>query len=120
MLIIEPNTQLTLPYHYVSDLSSEKHTVLRVSTLEQAIIKLDSHQPKVVFLSTSFDPNQALEFLEKLKEYSSTGIIPLIFVVDWSQRVQTLLGTSWGDAVGILHSLSSQEEVAATLKRLRI
>jgi DNA-binding response OmpR family regulator len=117
-LIIEPNTELTHPYTWLDQVYSKNYTFSRCSRLDVAKSELAKNTPSAVFLSTNFSPLKTLHFLEEFKTQFSSQVVPLIFVVDWSQRIHRLLGTGWAGKVGILHSLSSEEEVSATMKRL--
>jgi PleD family two-component response regulator len=114
VLIIEPNARLVTPY---SELPSA-YSILRVSATEQALDILATITPSLVFLSTSYSMTKILEILEQLKSLSTKKIIPVVFVVDWSHKLSTLPGTTWGNQIGLLHSLSSKQELLATLKRI--
>jgi DNA-binding response OmpR family regulator len=117
-LIVEPNSQLTVPYELVQEHYTHKLKIVRCMSIEEALKELDRITPDLVLLSTAFSPHKTLQLLEKLKSQMTTRIIPLIFVVDFSQRIHRLLGTSWAGKVGILHTFSSQAEVDATCSRL--
>ena len=115
-LIIEPNKELAVPYMYLPPI----YTVSWVTSPERAAAELEDYTPSLVFLSTSFDPKENLTFLEKYKEIFLYKIIPLIFVVDWSNKVNTILGTTWGQKIAIAHSLTSQGEMNALLDRVMV
>jgi hypothetical protein len=86
--------------------------------IEKATQELQHDLPDLVCLSTSFSSLKSLNFLEALKNASHARLVPLLFIVDWSERVPRLLGTSWAGKIGILHSSSSKEEVECTLNKL--
>src|SRR5689334_7660665 len=119
ILIVEPNPQFDRPYFYLDQLFPQQPIITRVASIREALTALDSTF-NIVFLSSGFSPSQSLQFLETLKNTTETHLPSLVFVVDWSQRIHRVLGTTWASQVGILHSLSSQEEVIATLHRLNL
>ena len=114
VLIVEPNRTLAKPYA----LLPEKYSITRVVSLEAAIGLVQKERFAFVLLSSSYNPTKLIDFLEELKNSSKLGIIPLVWVIDFSQRLHVIPGTSWGDKVGVAHSLSSLEEMRATLERL--
>jgi PleD family two-component response regulator len=118
ILIAEPNQELKIPYNLVEKILSKKAIYTRVVSLNKAVKHLKKTPPHLFFLSTQFPLEEMLRFLDTVKNHFTTDIIPIIFVVDWGQRLHQLPGTSWGGKVGIVHSLTSQEELAATLRRL--
>ncbi len=116
VLIVEPNQSLTIPYMYLPN----TYTLTCVSSIRRARNELAHTVPDLVFLSTSFRPAQTLSFLEELKKVSQskTRIIPIVFVIDLSQRVSYVLGTTWAGKVGFANSQSSAEELFSTLERI--
>jgi response regulator RpfG family c-di-GMP phosphodiesterase len=115
LLIIEPNTRLTTPYNELPS----AYSIMRVSATQQAAELLKTMTPDVVLLSTSYSMTKILEVLDQIKLLSTSGIIPVVFVVDWSHKMSCLPGTTWAGKVGILHTLSNPAEVEATLTRVR-
>lgn len=109
-LIIEPNHKLKEPYETVSSFFN----ITLVTNLAEARQSLTKLQPDIFFLSSSFSPHLQLEILETLKNACSTKIIPLVFVIDLSQALNQITGTSWGDTLTILHS----QQKPATIKTL--
>lgn len=117
ILIIEPNEQLLSPYAYISGISSPD-TSVRVSSLSEALSYLTKNTPDLVILSTSFKIDDLLTMLEAIKNKSHTALIPLVLSVDLSQPLCQIPGTTWGDTLGIVHSLTSAEEMSATISRV--
>lgn len=89
-----------------------------LNNADQMLTELSAQVPDLVLISASVAPEHALKVLWLLKDLSTTKLVPVIFVVDWSQSVIRLPGTSWGGKVGLLHSLSAQDEVNATISRV--
>jgi hypothetical protein len=114
-LIIEPNPSLATPYMHLPS----KFEPVCVPTLEQGIVKLSYiRSPALIFISTSFSASKVVHFLETVKNYSTTRLIPLIFVVDLSHKISSLLGTTWGGKLGIAHTLTSAKELDSILERI--
>lgn len=115
-LIIEPNTRLTNPYNSLPF----SFNTSRYSSLDQASHSFLTIQPQLVLISASFTPTHIITFLEKVKNESVAieELIPVIFVVDLNNRLNFVPGTTWGTQMGLLHSLSSAQEVYATLQRV--
>lgn len=113
-LALEPNTMLMTPYMHLP-----QNCELRLlNNSDQMIAEISKQVPDLILLSASVAPEHVLKVLWLLKDLSTTKLIPVIFVVDWSQSVIRLPGTSWGGKVGLLHSLSVREEVDATMSRV--
>lgn len=115
VLIVEPNKKLNVPYRY---LSTQLFNTKSTPTIQLALSALSDSKPKLVFLSTSFSPQLQLQFLEALKNASTTELIPLILVIDLSRQLSTIPGTSWGGKVGLLHNHISKSELSAVLRRI--
>ncbi|MBT4124620.1 MAG: hypothetical protein HN981_01765 [Candidatus Pacebacteria bacterium] len=111
-LIIEPNHNLKEPYETVADFFN----ITKVNSLAEARQSLTKLQPDIFFMSSSFSPHLQLEILETFKNACSTQIIPLVFVVDLSQSLNQITGTSWGDTLTILHSRQKQATIKTLLK----
>jgi PleD family two-component response regulator len=95
-----------------------KYSITTVNTTESAQLQLAKSEWDGVIMSTQLSPHKQLELLEIVKTKCRERIIPVIYLIDLQNRLTTILGTSWGDTLGIFHSLSSEAEVASTLKRL--
>lgn len=109
----EPNLKLSIPYlHLPATYHLQTESTLSVTAFSPSTL------PDLIMLSSSFSPEDTVDFLWQLKNISSAQIVPLIFVVDWSQSLSQVPGTTWGNKIGLLHSLSSQNEVQTTLERL--
>ncbi|OGK43875.1 hypothetical protein A2957_00435 [Candidatus Roizmanbacteria bacterium RIFCSPLOWO2_01_FULL_38_11] len=113
-LIIEPNKKLGSPYNYISGLFN----IVHVANVESGLVSLSGTLPQVVFLSTNIGINKTLMFLEALKNASHKKLIPLIFVIDLTNKLNTVPGTTWGGKIGILHSMASKTEFNSTMNRV--
>lgn len=113
-LIIEPNKLLQQPYSYIQ----KSLSVQRVESIQVGMLEISKSKPDIVFLSTSFSISQTVELLTALKNKSQDGLIPLIFVIDLSQKISSVPGTTWGNKLGILCSQSSFNELNSTLDRV--
>ncbi len=113
-LIIEPHENLTQPYSFL-DSSYPTH---RVVTLENAMRSMTHKHPDLVLLSASFSIAKSIHFLEMLKHISDTTLIPLLYVVDLSCHVSQIPGTTWGNKLGIVSTLSNKSEFDSTLMRI--
>lgn len=78
------------------------------------------HDYLLFCVSTAFTPKQLFERICVLAEDCKRKhrIVPLIYDVDWSNPLPSVLGTRWGGHVSILHNLSTRNEILATLQRL--
>lgn len=113
-LIIEPNDTVNIPYSHLD----EKYEYDRCASIEKGMSLMASKHPDILFLSASFSVSKSLKVLEALKHKSSYGLIPLVLVVDLSNRLSSVPGTEWGNKIGILTTLSSAKEVHSTLDRV--
>jgi len=114
ILIIEPNSQLHSPYYFFPPHWSTQ----RSGTIEIAFRDLQRHSPDIIFLSTSFSLTKIVRLLDTVKNLSFIKLIPVVFVVDLSQRVSHFPGTTWGGKIGIIHTLSSKAEINSMLTRV--
>lgn len=114
ILIIEPNAQMTKPYVFIPS----SWEIVRVESLETAFEQIVDQPPTLVTLSLSFPKHDILDYLQELRFSSREVLVPLILVIDLGQPLTFVPGTFWGGQLGILHSLSGADEVAATLARL--
>ncbi len=112
--IVEPNPQLAIPYMYLPP----KYSITSFLSVNKAIRAISHQVPDLLLLSTSYQLSLSIRILEKLKDACFDRIIPLILVIDWMHRLPHVPGTSWGNNIGLLHSLSSEQEVLATLDRI--
>lgn len=115
ILIVEPNLDQKKPYSFL-DLKTFKIT--RINNSFDAAYELQKQNFDLVFLSCSFSNKKILNFLESLKEASSTKIIPLILVVDFSQPYSIVPGLTWNKQLGLLSSISSEKELRTALDQL--
>jgi hypothetical protein len=113
VLAFEPNPHLTPPYLYFPN-SFDFETHRKLSPM---ILKKVKSVPDLITVSTSFSVEQLVDFLWQLKDAFPDRVIPLLFIIDWSRPLIQIPGTTWGGKVGVLHSLSSQEEVLTIVGR---
>src|SRR5687768_4144314 len=112
ILIIEPDSNLHLPYRYLDT----SFTIQRLLSVEAGLEYFQSVAlPDLVFLSASYEPTEIIQLLEALKNVFTTRIVPVIFVINFQHRLSVIPGTNWGGKVGVLHSLSSPTELNSTL-----
>jgi hypothetical protein len=112
--MFEPETVVVSPYIYFPS-SYHFHASHSLSIHE---LRKTEILPDLVTVSTSFSPEELVDFLWNLKSFAKEQIIPLLFIVNWTQPLSELPGTTWGGKIGILHTLSSPAEVSATLERI--
>jgi PleD family two-component response regulator len=118
LLIIEPNDSLVLPYGYISELYPNIDKMKRVSSTVKALDYLSEQTPDLVMLSASFSYVEQLEVLEKVKNLSKAKLIPVIIVVDFSQPLNSVLGTSWGGKMGLICSTCNRLEARSAFERV--
>lgn len=117
IVIAEPNPVLKTPYHDLARWG----TAHRFETLEAAaawITDDENPETKLICISTSFRLARIVGFLQIIKTTFLNDIVPLVLVIDLGQRISFVPGTEWAQQIGILHSLSSVEEVRETLQRI--
>ncbi len=112
-LIIEPNQSLQSPYSYI-----DSFEIQRCASVQNGLLHLSKTYPDIVFLSTSFSMTKTLSVLDALKNTSSLYLVPLVLVVDLTNSISHIPGTSWGDKLGILTSISNNDEFNSTLNRI--
>ncbi len=117
ILIVDPDSKLEQPYVWFEQVVPES-SVTHLPTIELALDKLPTVNPDIVCISASFSAAKTVQLLEAIKQATTTHIIPVCFVVNWQQRLSTIPGTTWGNKVGLLHTLSSADEVRSTLERI--
>lgn len=113
-LIIEPNDALHIPYSYLEN----RFEYERCTSIEKGLQLMAQKYPDILFLSSSFSLTKSLKVLESLKQKSTLTLIPLMLVIDLSNRLNTVPGTTWGNKIGLITSISSHEEVNSTLNRV--
>lgn len=114
VLIIEPNIFLTKPYHYLPN----TYTLTRISDIRRAQIELKKSLPDLILLSASYPPKNSLRYLELIKKSMGERIIPILYVVDFSAKVSSILGTTWGGKVNILSSQTTQKEFFTAMRKI--
>jgi len=117
ILIIEPNKNMRSPYAYLSGLSSPSN-ITRLPSIHSGLAHLIENKPDIVFLSASYEMDRILVFLESLKNKSTDSLINLIIMIDFSQTLSQIPGTTWGDNIGIASNLTSAPELEAILSRI--
>lgn len=113
ILIIEPNPTLKTPYQFLTI-----YSVTRVSSFGQLVATLANQPFDLFMLSASFSPSVQLKILETLKNQCLTYIIPLIWVVDFSQPLSSLPGTGWANQLGLLHSQTDRAQTLTLIDKL--
>lgn len=116
ILVIDPHQQLSKPYQSLPTDS----TIVHVTSTPLATQYLRDRIPSLVIISASFSPSQMLDLLELVKTAVAHQrfLVPLIIMVDLHDRINFVPGTHWGQKIGILCSLSSQDEVQAVINRV--
>jgi DNA-binding response OmpR family regulator len=116
LLIIEPDTQLAEPYSFIA-----APQVVRVTTVQEALDQFNAQPWSVVSLSASLPPEEALRVFESLKALTETHgqpLTPVLVVVNTATRLSTVLGTTWGNKLGVVSSQVSKQELDSTLERI--
>ena len=119
-LVVEPDETLTTPPNIsppYSFLQSHSYSLTILPSIELARASLSKFTPDLVLLSMSFSPQKTIEFLEVLKNASTQKLIPLLFVVNLSQPISVVPGTTWGNKLSITHTVCTEKEFQTTLKR---
>ena len=111
LLIIEPNKTLTVPYKFVP---SAYHTT-RVETMEKSQLILSIIQPDLIMLSASFSLTSLINFLDDLRSQIHHQLPNLIMVVDLSQPISHIPGTTWSGQLYILSSQSKPNQIRQSL-----
>ncbi len=115
ILVVEPNTAIERPYSLVP----KGYHIIRTSSTDKGVsLSQRQYLPDVIMLSSNVPEDDALAFMSTMLETFETKIIPLIYVVDLSRRVNIVPGTYWAQKMGVLCSLSSKKEVFATMERV--
>lgn len=123
IVVAAPNQEATSLLTRVEESFALKKTELTFSFAEkpEALAALiPTEKPDYVFLSSSFSPEQQLALVTALATAmkKSKRIIPLVYLIDWSNPISSVLGTNWSSQVGILHSYSSRSEIIDLFQRL--
>jgi len=123
MLHVAPNqeeTALISTIERVLEKFGHQLTLTKAHQCDDLQYLLLKQQYNFVSVSTSYTPGELFERINLMAEQMrrEKRLVPLIYAVNWVTPFPTLLGTHWGQKVGILHSLSSEAEVTATLQRL--
>ena len=113
-LIIEPNDSLLVPYAHVH----KNFITERQSSIQSALAILAQKHPDIVFISASYSISKIIDILDAVKNKSIETLIPVVFVVDLSHKISHIPGTSWGNKLAILSSISSVSEYNSTLDRV--
>lgn len=113
IIVIEPNTKLLFPYHFLYT-----QDIIRFSSIKPAMDAYLKNVPNLIFCSASFSPEQHLQFLEFLKNTTNHDFIPLILVVDLTNRINFIPGITWGNNIGVIDTRISKYELDLTIKRV--
>lgn len=90
ILLIEPD--LLLGQTYEAGLSRKGHDVVRVDTVERALMALERHIPDVIILEIQLQTHDGIEFMHELRSYSEWRHIPIL--INTYIRTQNLAGTT--------------------------
>jgi hypothetical protein len=98
----------------------QTYALTRTHKLHDLEELLEEQRFDLICLSTSFAPKELLDRLTLLAKAIAKrrSLSPLLYLVNFEKPLPCLFGTHWGDKVGILHNLSSEAEITATLQRL--
>lgn len=111
--IVETDRTLVSPYKLF--MAAKK--LSRYSDLQTALKEL-SDKPDLVLLSTSLPIQDQVRVLERVKQLSTDHLIPVMFVINFLTPISVVPGTDWGRKIGVIHALSSTDEIYATLCRV--
>lgn len=115
ILIVEPDRNLLTPY---VSLNFARH-LIRVNTIDDALEELQANDfPEVIMVSASFPPAESVRLLEQIKSRMGHHITPLIFVINLSTPISSVLGTTWGGQTNVLTSISTPLEVVGIFEKL--
>lgn len=113
-LVVAPEPELGQVYQVLS----QEYQLIHVRSIPLALKHLERRSFEIALLSASFSSSKLLAVLEALKVASHTRLIPVVIMVDLSQRINVVLGTQWGEKIGVLCSLSEKAEIQAVLERV--
>lgn len=113
-LIIEPNSNLDYPYK----LLGKTYNLKRCASVETGLLELAQSEPDIIFISASFAASKLVTILDAVKNKSKDRLIPVIFVIDLSNQINRIPGTTWGNKIGVLTSISTRDEYNSTLRRV--
>ncbi len=112
-LIVDPNSYLQI-YQMIPSVWQ----IEMANTIEAAHLILQKYSPDIVFISSSYSLNKSVAMLETIRNLSAKQLIPVIFVLNFTNKINHIPGTTWGGKIGILHTLSSYCELESTLHRV--
>jgi hypothetical protein len=123
MLLIVPNQEEARFFERMREALTTGHPNLQLTYLtsvQELTRILTTTQFSSVVISASYSPRQLLERLTVLAKHigRKQKLIPLVYYIHWPTPLPCLLGTSWAGKVGVMHSMSSVEEIKAMFARL--
>ena len=113
-IIVEPNSLLQSPYNFMQS----AFTIDRHISIQNALHSIAHNQPAMVSVSASFSPQQCLHILTAVKNKSHNQLIPLLIVIDLSNKMSMVPGTTWGNKLGVITSISDINEYNSTIDRI--
>ena len=113
-LIIDPNRHFIPMYDYVS----EFYDTTSIPSIPYAKRRLKTLSPSIVFVSSSYPAQTTLSFLTTLKNTSKHQIVPLVFVVDLTQKLNFIPGTTWARRIAVLDSFTTHQQLNSALQRI--
>lgn len=114
ILIAEPNKHLSIPYCYVPS----GFRICRTDSIKSALKELSHRVPDIAFISSSFPTHSALILLEAIKNCCLESLIPLIIVIDISNKVNFVPGVNWGGKIAIIDSLCTKKQFDVIFERV--
>ena len=114
ILIVEPNTSVTKPYIFFP----HKSIIHRVPSIELATKLIIQELPDLVCISASYSSRKTISFLEALHHELLESIVPVLFVVDTSHRLNFVPGLEWGSKLRVATSESNKDEVQTILDNI--
>ena len=112
IVIVEPNPEMIKPYVYLGD----KPTILRVNTINQAVTAIGNIIPELILLSASFSPQSTIKLLETIKRIYQPELIPIIQVVDRSNKISYIPGVSWNHKIRTIDNFFGKKEFLLVVK----
>ncbi|MBW7955857.1 hypothetical protein H3C66_03935 [Patescibacteria group bacterium] len=123
IVVIAPNQVETPLFQRVRECFTLRKTSVIlsfVSETDHILNEIYERKPDYIFLSASYPPTEQLEKLTSLAQYvrKTRRVVPLIYLIDWTNPLSSVLGTSWSGQVGVLHGYSNNAEIIDLFQRL--
>ena len=94
-------------------------TVVRADDVQSIKKVFKLHYYNLICISCNYKPHQLFPRVEAALEEckSKQRIIPLVYLLNWKNPLPSMLGTGWGNFVGIVHNFSSRSEIMSMFIR---